>query len=81
MDSQSTEGTQRAHERPLNLEVLGPLALWSPGMKALDLKGLILLLRHTGSTDSLDRLDRWFRDCACPANDCTLDRCSVKHCK
>ncbi len=36
MDSQSTEGTQRAHERPLILEVLGPLALWSPGMKALD---------------------------------------------
>ena len=78
MDSQSTEGTQRAHERPLNLEVLGPLALWSPGMKALDLKGLILLLRHTGSTDSLDR---WFGDCARPANASTLDCCSVMRCK
>jgi len=73
---QSTEGTQRAHDRQLNLEVLGPLVLlvaWSEGSR---LKGLIL--RHTGSTDSLDH---WFGDSARPANDSTLDRCSVKRCK
>src|SRR6266436_2883511 len=31
---QSTEGTQRAHDRPLNVEVLGPLVLWSPASKS-----------------------------------------------
>ena len=42
------------------------MVAWYEGSR---LQGLIL--RHTGSTDSLDR---WFGDCARPANDSTLDR-------